>query len=65
MSAKFDDSRGAERLGSADILVVVFTCCRDATTEFAVVAGGAVLAKTAQSSKHSDRTGQHFGKTGA
>jgi hypothetical protein len=45
MPTERNDSRGAERLGSANILVVVSTCRRDATTEFGVAAVASELAK--------------------
>jgi hypothetical protein len=45
MSAEFDDSRGADCLASADILVVVSTCRRDATTESGVIAVAAALVR--------------------
>jgi hypothetical protein len=45
MSAKFDDSRGAERLGSADILVVVSTCRPIVRTESGVIAVAAELVR--------------------
>jgi hypothetical protein len=42
MPTERNDSRGAECLGSPDILV---TCRRDATTESGVAAAAAALAK--------------------